>query len=255
MAFQVAYHTDVGIRKKTNQDGLLLKTARTPEGEVGLFVVCDGMGGLSQGELASATVIRGLSSWFDHELPDLLESDVTEKEIPLHLEDRLHVLNAKILEYGEASNIKLGTTVTLLFVLYDQFHILQIGDSRAYSINDKLVKLTEDQTLVQREQQRGNMTAEQARIDPRRNVLLQCVGATKEINVAITSGEVKAGMMFMLCTDGFYHEINDDELRVNLHPGTLVDEKRMKEKVIELVELVKKRQESDNISVLLTKVI
>lgn len=255
MAFQVAYHTDVGIRKKTNQDGLLLKTATTPEGEAGLFVVCDGMGGLSQGELASATVIRGLADWFDHELPDLLESKMAEKEIPLQLEERLHDLNAKILEYGEASNIKLGTTVTLLFILSNQFHILQIGDSRAYSINDKLVQLTEDQTLVQREQQRGNITAEQAKTDPRRNVLLQCVGATKEINVAITSGEVEDGTMFMLCTDGFYHEINDAEMLDNLHPETLPEENTMKGKLIELVELVKQRQESDNISVLLAKVI
>lgn len=254
MAFQVAYHTDVGIRKKTNQDGLLLKTAKTPEGEVGLFVVCDGMGGLSHGELASATVIRGLADWFDHELPDLLESGMVQKEVAEHLEKRLHELNAKILQYGEASNIKLGTTITALFVLYNQFYILQIGDSRAYSIQDHLIKLTEDQTLVERELQRGNITAEQARIDPRRNVLLQCVGASKEINVAITSGEVRAGTMFMLCTDGFYHEINDDEMLMNLHPGTLADENRMTEKLIDLVQLVKERQENDNISVLLTKV-
>jgi PPM family protein phosphatase len=255
MAFQVAYHTDVGIRKKTNQDGLLLKTAKTPEGEVGLFVVCDGMGGLSHGELASATVIRGLAEWFDNELPDLLESGITEEEIPLQLEERVHDLNKKILQYGEASNIKLGTTITALFILYKQFYILQIGDSRAYSIHEHVSKLTEDQTLVQRELQRGNITADQARIDPRRNVLLQCVGATKEINVAITSGEVKPGTMFMLCTDGFYHEINDDEMLANLHPGTLSDENRMKAKIIELVQLVKERQETDNISVLLTKVI
>jgi PPM family protein phosphatase len=255
MAFQVAYHTDIGIKKKTNQDGLLLKTAKTPRGEVGLFVICDGMGGLSHGELASATVIRGMSDWFDNNLPELLESDMMEKEIPVMLEKRVRELNAKIIGYGEASNIKLGTTITALFILYSQYFIIQIGDSRAYSINDQLLKLTEDQTLVERELQRGNITAEQARIDPRRNVLLQCVGATKDINVVITSGEVKQGTMYMLCTDGFYHEINDSEMLTNLNPQKLNGEARMKDKIVELVELAKERQETDNISVLLTKVI
>jgi PPM family protein phosphatase len=255
MAFQVAYHTDIGIKKKTNQDGLLLKTAKTPQGEVGLFVICDGMGGLSHGELASATVIRGMSDWFDHDLPELLESAMMEKEIPVMLEKRVRELNAKILEYGEASSIKLGTTITALFILYSQYFIIQIGDSRAYSIDDQLLKLTEDQTLVERELQRGNITAEQARIDPRRNVLLQCVGATKDINVVISSGEVKLGTMYMLCTDGFYHEINDSEMLSNLGPQNFTEEARMKDKIVELVELAKERQETDNISVLLTKVI
>ena len=253
MTFQVAYHTDIGIKKKTNQDGLLLKTAKTPEGEIGLFVICDGMGGLSHGELASATVIRGMSDWFDNELPELLEADITEKEILVKLEERVRELNKKVLEYGEAHNIKLGTTITALLILQTQYYIVQIGDSRAYSINDKLAKLTEDQTLVERELQRGNITAEQARIDPRRNVLLQCVGATKDINVVITSGEIEKGTIYMLCTDGFYHEITDDEMLTNLNPHYFTEEKSMKEKLVELVELAKERQETDNISILLAK--
>ncbi|WP_226642882.1 PP2C family protein-serine/threonine phosphatase [Mesobacillus subterraneus] len=253
MAFQVAYHTDIGIKKKTNQDGLLLKSAKTPKGEIGLFIICDGMGGLSHGELASATVIRGMSDWFDQELPELLEGGIAENEIPGKLEERVRELNQKILEYGEASNIKLGTTITALLILHKQYFILQIGDSRAYSINDKLVKLTEDQTLVERELKRGNITAEQARIDPRRNVLLQCVGATKDINIVITSGEVEKQSMFMLCTDGFYHEIRDEEMLSHLNPQSFTEEKQMKKKLIELVELAKERQETDNISILLAK--
>jgi PPM family protein phosphatase len=253
MAFQVAYHTDIGIKKKTNQDGLLLKTAKTPEGEIGLFIICDGMGGLSHGELASATVIRGMSDWFDNDLPELLESGIAETDIPGKLEERVRELNKKILDYGEVSNIKLGTTITALLILHKQYYIVQIGDSRAYSINHKLVKLTEDQTLVERELQRGNISAEQARIDPRRNVLLQCVGATKNINVVITSGEVESGTMYMLCTDGFYHEISDEEMLANLNPHHFTKEKSMKDKLVELVELAKQRQETDNISILLAK--
>lgn len=116
MAFQIAYHTDAGIRKKTNQDGLLIKTAKTPEGMVGLFVVCDGMGGLSHGELASATVIRGLSDWFDRDLPEILQSESLDRTIEVGLEAHIHSLNEKILQYGETARIKLGTTVTALLI-------------------------------------------------------------------------------------------------------------------------------------------
>ena len=73
MNFIVSYNTDKGIRKLTNQDALLMKVSNTPNGRVGLFVVCDGMGGLEQGELASATVIRGLDKWYEEEFEGLLK--------------------------------------------------------------------------------------------------------------------------------------------------------------------------------------
>ena len=60
MEFLVSYCTDKGIKKRRNQDGLLIKSIRTNKGKIGLFAVCDGMGGLDKGELASATVITHL---------------------------------------------------------------------------------------------------------------------------------------------------------------------------------------------------
>ncbi|MBO0961672.1 serine/threonine-protein phosphatase [Neobacillus sp. MM2021_6] len=256
MSFQMAYHTDAGIKKKTNQDALLLKTAQTRKGRVGLFIVCDGMGGLTQGELASATVIRGMSDWFDTELPKILLSDNNqlETEIIQQLAYRVNALNRRILDYGEAANLKLGTTITALLIVQTNYFLLHIGDSRAYRIHKNLFPLTKDQTLVARELERGNITEEQAKVDPRRNVLLQCVGATPELELAITQGEVKEGDLFMLCTDGFYHEISEEEMFASLKPDSFSNETQMKETVVGLVELVKNRKETDNITVLLTKV-
>ncbi|EKN71487.1 protein serine/threonine phosphatase [Neobacillus bataviensis LMG 21833] len=256
MSFQMAYHTDAGIKKKTNQDALLLKTAKTPMGRIGLFIVCDGMGGLTQGELASATVIRGMSDWFDTELPKIIQSgnEQIETVIKQQLAHRVEVLNRKILDYGEAANIKLGTTITSLLIVQSKYFLLHVGDSRAYQIHDGLFPLTKDQTLVAREMERGNITVEQAKVDPRRNVLLQCVGASPELELVISSGEVKEGDLFMLCTDGFYHEISEDEIFFSLKPDLFSNELQMKETVVGLVELIKKRKETDNITVLLTKV-
>lgn len=256
MTFQIAYQTDAGIKKKTNQDALLIKTATSSIGRIGLFVVCDGMGGLTQGELASATVIRGMADWFETELPKLTFSDHDHLELAVQQQvaDSVKVLNRKILEYGEGNKIKLGTTITALLIVSSKYFLLHVGDSRAYRIHDSLFQLTKDQTVAAQELERGNITEEQAKIDPRRNVLLQCVGASPELNPVIVHGEVKEGDLFMLCTDGFCHEISDDELFASLRPELFSKEKQMKETVVRLVELVKKRKETDNITVLITKV-
>ena len=162
-------------------------------------------------------------------------------------------LNEKIISYGETAKVKLGTTFTALIILNNKYYLAQIGDSRAYHITETVTRLTEDQTLVAREVARGNITEEQAKIDPRRNVLLQCVGATKEMDIVFSSGEFQENTVFMLCSDGFYHQISESELAENLCPEALNSNQQMKEKIVELVELVKARKEVDNISVIAAK--
>lgn len=252
MEFKVTYHTDVGIRKKVNQDALLIKTARDSKGTIALFVVCDGMGGLSSGELASATVINYLSKWFDADLPILLK-DTELQGIVSNLEEYLKDINEKIIEYGESNKVKLGTTLTLLLVIYDDYYIIQVGDSRAYKIDNNLELLTKDQTLVARELERGNITAEEAKIHPKRNVLLQCVGATKVIQPHITTGKIEKEKTYMLCTDGFYHEVSEDEIKDSFGYSCSNDESYMNRNIVKLVETVKSRGEVDNITVLLIK--
>ena len=78
MALMTAYATDVGIEKNTNQDSLSIQTAQTDRGTVILAVVCDGMGGLQKGELASANVILAFRKWFEEKLPEELYRAVAE---------------------------------------------------------------------------------------------------------------------------------------------------------------------------------
>lgn len=244
--------TDVGIVKQTNQDSVLIKHGESEKGELLLAVICDGMGGLEKGELASATVIRAFSKWFDEELPYELENldlQVIAGKWSFLLKD----LNLKIAEYGQSQNTRMGTTFTGILFVENRYIVLHVGDTRLYHIGASLEQMTTDQTFVAREIRKGTLTREQARTDKRRNMLLQCVGASEKIEPETLTGTVESGA-YMLCSDGFRHEISDDEIYESLNPVNLVNRDAMHSNVNYLIEQVKSRQERDNISVILVKV-
>ena len=249
--FIVSYNTDKGIRKLTNQDALLMKVSNTPNGRVGLFVVCDGMGGLEQGELASATVIRGLDKWYEDEFEELLK--IGAEEARKSLVEKIFELNSLLLNYSLKNNLKLGTTLTAMLIIYDNVIIFQVGDSRVYKFKDNIEVLTKDQTFVAREVERGNITLEEAKRHPRRNVLLQCIGASPDMQPVITESILEKDTVYMLCSDGMYHELTDDEFYEFFNPVVNINEKVMNENCKAAVELVKNRMEKDNISVILIR--
>lgn len=252
MRFIATADTDIGISKDTNQDSVLVKHAKADGAEVFMAVVCDGMGGLEKGELASATVVRAFNDWFDDELPYELEHpdmQVIGGKWTLLLKD----LNLKILEFGQSIRTDLGTTFTGILFVGNQYVIVHVGDSRAYQLGAGLTQLTTDQTFVAREISRGTMTPEQAKTDKRRNMLLQCVGASKTVEPQVLYGTTEKGA-YMLCSDGFRHEVTEEEIYESLNPVNLMDQKAMHSNARYLIEKVKSRQERDNISVVLIKV-
>lgn len=253
MRFVATADTDIGISKNTNQDSLLIKHATVDGKEILLAVVCDGMGGLAKGELASATVIRAFANWFDDELPYELENldmEIVGAKWSLLLKE----LNAQILEYSKNNNIDgVGTTFSGILFVDDKYVIGHVGDTRIYHIGESLKQLTTDQTFVAREISRGTMTIEQAKTDKRRNLLLQCVGASKVVEPQIITGKTQRGA-YMLCSDGFRHEISESEIYESLNPVNLMNKDAMHNNAKYLIEQVKSREEKDNISVLLIKV-
>lgn len=253
MHFIVTADTDIGISKETNQDSLLIKHALVDDKEILLAVICDGMGGLCKGELASATVIRAFSKWFDEELPYELENpdmDVIGGKWSLLLKE----LNIRISEYSAANHIKgIGTTFSGILFVNDKYVIGHVGDTRIYRIDTSLEQLTTDHTFVAREVRRGAMTAEQARVDKRRNLLLQCIGASKVVEPEIICGNTRQ-VVYMICSDGFRHEISEREICELLNPIKLKNKQIMYNNAECLIEKVKSREERDNISVLLVKV-
>lgn len=244
--------TDIGIAKKTNQDSILIEQAKYDDGEILMAVICDGMGGLAKGELASATVIRAFSKWFNEELPVELEQ-LDMSIIGAKWNWLLKELNMKILNYGTKNNTSLGTTFTGVLFVNNKFVVAHVGDTRLYKIDSNINQLTEDQTFVAREIKLRRMTPEQAKFDKRRNMLLQCIGASKKVEPTIFTGEASKGV-YMLCSDGFRHEITEQEIYSTLKPSNMVNKDEMHAGVRYLIEQVKDRQERDNISVVLIKV-
>ena len=237
--------TDVGIVKSTNQDSVCLKIANFDgKGQVAMAVICDGMGGLAKGELASATVIRRFSDWFEKELPKLIDS-YTKEKISGEWTRIIREQNQRILN--------LGTTLSVILFIEGSYTIAHVGDSRIYEISDSVKQLTEDQTFINREIKTGRMTPQEAAVHPKRNMLLQCVGASREVAPDVLYGTVAPNTVFMLCSDGFRHVLTDAEIFENFNPSNINSKETMKQNSDYLIDVVKKRNERDNITVALLK--
>lgn len=251
--FLMAYHTDIGNTKKSNQDSLLVQCMETEQGEVLFAAICDGMGGMEKGELASATVVLALSDWFSKSFA-AKKLGWEEKEIQQQWQELLELVNTKLIQYGGEKHIQLGTTITAILIFPSgKYLFLHIGDTRIYQINNQIVQLTEDHTYIAREIKKGNMTAAQAAADSRRNVLLQCIGVNDYFEPQISTGSMEKTDGILLCSDGFRHMVAEAELLEALRPKRFCAEKDMKEELIRLVELNKQRQETDNISAIYIK--
>lgn len=253
MNFIISGTTDIGTTKSTNQDSLSVKIMNTPQGRMVFAILCDGMGGLDKGEVASASVIRAFDKWVREELPSLCNAPIEDHVIRAQWEKIITEQNNTIKTYGARQGVRLGTTAVVMLITQNRYYILNVGDSRAYELSDNIKQLTADQTFVAREIALGNMTEEQALQDSRRNVLLQCVGASDEVYPDMFFGDTRENAVYMLCSDGFRHEISAQEMFEKLRPEMLLDENMMNVNATSLIELNKMRKERDNISVVLVR--
>lgn len=135
MKFTLAAYTDAGIRKATNQDSVCLRRAQVaPTNEVLMAVVCDGMGGLEKGEVASGTCVSAFAAWFDQQLPRFPEMCANGLEpIRDQWDELLHFIHQKLQDHSTAIRLPLGTTVAALFAYGNQFLVTNVGDTRVYS--------------------------------------------------------------------------------------------------------------------------
>lgn len=257
MNFQVAHHTNTGIEKMTNQDSFGIFEAQTDKGTLLMAILCDGMGGLEKGEVASATLIRVFEKWFETELPIFLSMENPLWEVRYSWERIIKIQNQNIAEYGQRCRIQMGTTLTALLFMEDGTYIVgHVGDSRAYVIrNEEIEILTQDQTVVANEVRLGKLAPEQAAKDPRRNVLLQCIGASRIVEPDFVEGQARCEECYMLCSDGFRHEIGAEEIQEAFAPKNNTDERGMEQNIKKLIERNMERGERDNISAVLLKLV
>lgn len=246
--YMAVAETDIGITENVNQDSLLVKHALYEDKELLLAVMCDGVGGLSEGELASSTVVKELGEWFDKQLsveiaePDM---DIIGEKLSLLLRD----LNVRIRKYGEQNHERLGTTITGILFVNDRYVAVHVGDTRLYHLADKVRLLTTDQTVAAREVWNGRLSAEGAEKDKRRHTLLQSVGASKMLKPQILSGKAQKGV-YMVCTDGFWQKAEVREVYKGFYHSNINSRKDMQEACRQQIERCKSMGETDNISVI-----
>jgi serine/threonine protein phosphatase PrpC len=262
--YTVAAQSDVGAAKQVNQDSLTVKVANTAFGEAAISVLCDGMGGLEQGEIASAVVVRAYEQWFLKELPQLLEFGFTPDQLAGKWEKIALDCNARILDYSIPRGAAMGTTLTVMLLIGGQYYILHVGDCRVYVMGNGMEQLTTDQTYVAREVALGHMTPEQAQTDMRRNVLLQCIGTANSVTPDFMYGDIYLGDTFLMCSDGFRHKISDMEMYDYCHERLInikwgIDNRQENSNIMSshlkhLINANMERGEKDNISAIMIKV-
>ncbi len=250
MDFIVSATTDIGNTKRTNQDSYHVRVYRSNVGKVVFSVLCDGMGGFDYGEIASAHVVRSFFNWADERLAGVLASNSPDSWLRNDWSRLIDECNKAIARFASRGRLVMGTTLTAMLMTQRRYSIVNVGDTRAYEIAEQLRQLTKDQTVVANEVRQGILTPEEARSDPRRNVLLQCVGASEEVYPDFFFGEMRNNVVYMMCTDGFRNELSDEEMFAYLHPGHLISREKSAAHERMLIDLAKQRQERDNISVI-----
>lgn len=251
--------TDQGSRKKKNQDALILKTARFKKRRITLAAVCDGMGGLSCGEVASAACIRMLDEWFYEELPVLLKEEPgnTEQVIAqtkVRWKQMAAEINLRLGGYGRLHEIRLGTTLLAVLVIGNRYLVLHVGDSRIYlHQNERGRQLTQDHTYLQHCIAERIMTPQQAASDTRAGVLMQCIGASEQVSPDLFTGSLEPRAALLLCTDGFWRCRTQDEIEAILKKSFWKTEPGMERMLHSMVRGARKRGETDDISAVLLR--
>lgn len=252
MRFTVTCDSDIGRMRKQNQDAVAVKHISANSKEVVFAVLCDGMGGLEEGEIASASVVNSFLEWFDKFYIKKIDK-YDETVIFSDWEFIIKKINSALYKYGDKRGIKIGTTVTIMLICNMDYYILNIGDSRAYELTHTIRQLTIDHSLVAKEVRAGRLSLEEARFDSRRNQLLRSVGVTKDTRADLFKGKVSDGAVYMLCCDGVRNKVYDEELLYYFHPVVMTDKNVMKNNINYVFELNKFRKENDNMSVILIK--
>lgn len=225
----------LGLVRTDNEDSFLVDAG------FGLIAIADGMGGHQAGEVASQLALMAFHDYLrqHHSGPDLL---AVLKAAAAHA--NMAVYRASLAHARQAG---MGTTLTAAWRARDRLLLAHIGDSRAYLVRDKILRqLTTDHTYVNELVRNGNLTQEEARQHPRRNILTRALGTETEVEIECLELVPGPDDMLLLCTDGLYEVTTDDEI------GSIISQIHdLRLAVSMLVNLALARGGPDNITVVL----
>lgn len=194
--------TDVGRVRIHNEDTCFSQA----DGEIALGVVCDGMGGANAGEVASRMALDAL-------IQVLQEGTAPPKEL---LRQALDQANRTVFCYGweHPDCCGMGTTLVAALVLGQESYILNVGDSRAYSVRPHEIRqITHDHSLVAELVRAGQITPEQAKRHPRKNIITRALGTDQHVSGDLYLHRVTPGEFLLLCSDGLSNELTDQEMQ------------------------------------------
>lgn len=237
---KACYMTDSGRVRSHNEDSV---TILKNESNEYLLVVADGMGGHRKGEVASSIVVSRLGKRFN-DTPSI----GSKLDAVNWLNDNINEINAEILEYGEENvdSKGLGTTVVVALLTKNYLIFGNIGDSSGFVLkNGKMHKVTHDHTLVNLLVDAGNLTEEEAKTHPKKNVLMKALGASEKVDLDIFDIVDMEFDDIMLCSDGLTNMLTEEQIE-----KVLIDrELEAEEKVEKLIRKCNARGGNDNISI------
>ncbi|MGL5647533.1 MAG: Stp1/IreP family PP2C-type Ser/Thr phosphatase [Clostridium sp.] len=230
----IEYKSDVGCTRSLNEDYCGLYEVEN----YGVYVIADGMGGHNAGEIASKMAVEKIIEFI-------------RDTIDIHLEESLKIAiekaNEEIYNYARrADELQgMGTTITALLRLGKKIVIANVGDSSCFGIiEDKMIKLTKDHSLVQQLVDMGSISYEQAKKHPNRNIITRALGTDLDLEVDTFMFDEGEYEKYLLCTDGLTNEVSDEEIN-----KILIEEKE--NPCEKLVEKAKEHGGKDNITVML----
>ena len=230
--------TDPGKVRDHNEDSVLIINKKS--GDV-LLAIADGMGGHSCGEVASSIVISYLGHHFQESFYKM-----TKEQAINWINDSVNEVNSKIFKYVKEhpESKGMGTTLVMAISTDEYLLIANIGDSSGFVLKDnKLHKITYDHSLVNLLVQAGELTEEEARNHPRKNVLMKALGANDPIEADIFDCDINVSGV-MLCSDGVTNMLDYDQIE-----KVLVSDLEIEEKIVKLIHKCNNRGGLDNISI------
>lgn len=256
MKFDFYAKSDIGAVRSSNQDSVFAKSIATRAGKAFLGIVCDGMGGLSDGEFASKTVVDLFSNWYAKELKHIINSDNLFGEICSQwsaLMCRARVIFSE--HIGDSDKI-MGTTLSVLLIVGGKYYAAQVGDSRIYLYrNGAALQITSDHSYVAELAEKGLMTFDEANVAPNKNILTRCIGNMCQFSPDFYLGDVLAGDCFSLSSDGFHGGIIASGINEILGDIFSVNGRKMRRRLDEQIVKKMKNGESDNITAICVKVL
>lgn len=236
--------TDQGMVRKQNQDTYRWKSLGNTQF---LAVVCDGMGGARSGDVAS----RLAAEVFEKVVVQGVKAEMSQTEIVEILVDSVKSANRAVYEQSLLSpDFKgMGTTLVAVFLQGQAAYIINVGDSRCYYISDgQVAQITEDHSVVGLMVARGQISEEEARIHPNKNLITRAVGTESEVECDCFYLTMDEGEYLLLCSDGLSNMVSKSELLYEIthsEQGLKCCEN--------LIDIAKQRGAPDNVTVVLLR--